>query len=200
MLKDLNKEYKILREIDGKELVGLKYKHPFEDIPQIKKNSDKIGIVIDGKEISSEEGTPFVEINEGTGLVHSAPGHGESDYKIGMANNLPILSPVNESGKFTEESGWLSGEDVLNVNDKIIEYLSKKGLLFAEKKIIHKYPHCWRCKTPLITRASQQWFLSIAKIKDELINISKGIKWVPPISEDMFESWLANAQDWVISR
>ena len=200
VLKDLNKEYKILREIDGKELVGLRYKHPFEDIPQIKKNYDRVGIVIDGKEVSSEEGTPFVEINEGTGLVHSAPGHGESDYKIGMANNLPILSPVNENGKFTEESGWLSGEDVLNVNDKIIDYLSKKGLLFAEKKIIHKYPHCWRCKTPLITRASQQWFLSIAKIKDELIKISKEIKWVPPISEDMFESWLANAQDWVISR
>ncbi|MEM0142836.1 MAG: class I tRNA ligase family protein, partial [Candidatus Parvarchaeum sp.] len=127
-------------------------------------------------------------------------GHGESDYKIGMANDLPILSPINENGKFTEESGWLSGEDVLNVNDKIIDYLNKKGLLFAEKKIIHKYPHCWRCKTPLITRASQQWFLSIAKIKDELIKVSKGINWIPPISEDMFESWLANAQDWVISR
>ena len=200
VLKELNKEYKILREIDGKDLVGLRYKHPFSDIPQIEKNADKIAMVIDGKEMSSEEGTPFVEINEGTGLVHSAPGHGESDYKIGMANGLPILSPVDENGKFTQESGWLNGEDVLNVNDKVIDYLKNKGILFAEKKIIHKYPHCWRCKTPLITRASQQWFLNIAKIKNELINISKGINWIPPISHNMFASWLANAQDWVISR
>jgi isoleucyl-tRNA synthetase len=200
VLKELNKEYKILREIDGKDLVGLRYKHPFSDIPQIEKNADKVAIVIDGKEVSSEEGTPFVEINEGTGLVHSAPGHGESDYKIGIANGLPILSPIDENGRFTEESGWLKGEDVLTVNDKIIEYLDKKGILFAEKKILHKYPHCWRCKTPLITRASQQWFLSIAKIKDELIEVSKEIKWVPPISQEMFESWLKNAQDWVISR
>ena len=200
VLKELKKEYKILKEIDGKELVGLRYKHPFSDIPQIEKNADKIALVIDGKEVSSEEGTPFVEVNEGTGLVHSAPGHGESDYKIGMANNLPILSPVDENGKFTSESGWLNGEDVLNVNDKIIDYLDKKGILFAERKVIHKYPHCWRCKTPLITRASQQWFLSIAKIKNELIDLSKGINWIPPISHNMFASWLLNAQDWVISR
>ncbi len=200
LLKELNKEYKILREIDGKELLGLKYKHPFKDLPQIEKNADKLGFVIDGKEISSEEGTPFVEIGTGSGLVHSAPGHGEADYKIGIANNLPILSPIDESGKFTSDAGWLAGEDVLNVNDKIIEYLNKKGILFAEKTIIHKYPHCWRCKTPLISRASQQWFLSIAKIKKQLIEISRGIKWTPNISREMFESWLENAQDWVISR
>ena len=200
VLSELNKEYKILREIDGKDLIGLRYKHPFADIPQIKKNADKIAFVIDGKEISSEEGTPFVEASEGTGLVHSAPGHGESDYKIGMANGLPILSPVDENGKFTGESGWLEGDDVLKVNDKIIDYLDKNGILFAERKVLHKYPHCWRCKTPLISRASTQWFLSIAKIKDELIEVSRGVKWIPQISQDMFEAWLANAQDWVISR
>ncbi len=200
VLKELGKEYKIKREFEGVELLGLKYEHPFPDIPQIAENKDKIGIIIDGKEISSEEGTQFVEIGEGTGLVHSAPGHGESDYKIGIANNLPILSPIDESGKFTKESGWLAGEDVLNVNDKIIDYLEKKRMLFAVRKIIHKYPHCWRCKTPLISMSSRQWFLSIADIKEELIKASKGIKWTPHISEDMFESWLANAQDWVISR
>jgi isoleucyl-tRNA synthetase len=200
VLKELGKDYKVINEYEGKDLLGLKYTHPFADIPQIKENADKIGLVIDGKELSSEEGTPFVESTEGTGLVHSAPGHGESDYKIGMANHLPILSPVDENGKFTKEAGWLEGEDVLKVNDKIIEYLEKNGMLFATQKIIHKYPHCWRCKTPLVTISSRQWFLSIANIKNELIKLSKEIKWVPPISEEMFESWLANAQDWVISR
>jgi isoleucyl-tRNA synthetase len=200
VLKELNKEYRITKELEGRDLVGLRYIHPFPDIPQVNKNAEKLGIIIDGKEAPSEEGTPFVEINEGTGLVHVAPGHGESDYKIGITNGLPMLSPIDEGGKFTQEAGWLQGEDVLKVNDKIIDYLEKNGILFAVRKIIHDYPHCWRCKTPLISMSSKQWFLSIAKIKDELINISKGIKWTPPISENMFESWLANAEDWVISR
>ena len=200
VLKDLGKEYKIINEIEGKSLLGLKYSHPFGDTPQIEKNKEKIGFIVDGKDFSSSEGVPFVEANEGSGLVHMAPGHGESDYKIGIANGLPIMSPIDENGLFTAESGWLSGEDVLNVNDKIIDYLDKKGEIFAVQKILHKYPHCWRCKTPLISMSTRQWFLSVTKIKDDLIKIAKNIKWTPGISEDMFESWLSNAQDWVISR
>lgn len=200
VLEELGIKYEIKKEISGRSLIGLKYKPIFSDIPQVVQNSDRIGVIIDGSKVVSEEGIPFVEMDEGTGLVHSAPGHGESDYKIGMANNLPVLSPVTENGKFTEAAGWLKGEDVLGVNDKIIDYLEKGDFLLGKKKITHKYPHCWRCKTPLIPRASDQWFLNISKIKNELVTVSRGIKWTPDISREMFESWLANAQDWVISR
>lgn len=200
VLKDLGIQYSIKKEINGKDLIGLKYKPLFPDIPQVQENIKEMCKVIDGASFISEEGIPFVEIDAGTGLVHTAPGHGESDYKIGMANKLPILSPVTEDGKFTYKAGWLENEDVLTVNEKIIKDLQEEGVILGTQKVLHKYPHCWRCKTPLIPRASDQWFLNINKIKNELTTLSKEINWVPPISHDMFESWLSNAQDWVISR
>lgn len=199
-LDRLGIKYSVKKEINGKELIGLKYKSLFPDIPQVKENIEMIGKVIDGGKFVSEDGVPFVEISEGTGLVHTAPGHGESDYKIGIANNLPILSPVTEDGKFTYKAGWLENEDVLKVNEKIIKNLQEDGAILATQKVLHNYPHCWRCKTPLIPRASDQWFLNISKIKKDLIAASKDIHWVPSISREMFESWLSNAQDWVISR
>lgn len=200
ILDELGIKYSIKREFSGKELLGLRYKPLFQDIPQVKENIDRLGKIIDGAAFVSEEGVPFVEADAGTGLVHTAPGHGESDYKIGIANDLPILSPVTEDGKFTYKAGWLENEDVLKVNEKIIKTLQDEGLLLATQKIMHKYPHCWRCGTPLIPLASNQWFLNINKIKKDLISMSNGINWVPPISRDSFESWLTNAQDWVISR
>ncbi len=200
VLDELGIKYSIKREFDGRDLVGLKYKHLFPDLPQIQENAESLGSVIDGATFVSEDGSSFVELSEGTGLVHVAPGHGETDYKIGMANKLPVMSPVDEHGKFTYKAGWLEHEDVLKVNDKIIKDLSDDGAILATKKIVHKYPHCWRCKTPLITRASSQWFININKIKEPLVKASREIKWVPPLSREMFESWLSNAQDWVISR
>ncbi len=199
-LKKLGIEYEEGTEFSGEKLLGLRYKHPFADLPQIKENLDKISIVIDGSSYVSDDGKPFVETGEGSGIVHVAPGHGDSDYKIGMANGLPIMSPIDENGAFTPKAGWLEGENVLKVNEKIIDFLSNAGLLVGKEKILHDYPHCWRCKTPLISRASDQWFLSINKIKEKLIEVSKGINWTPQISHDMFASWLSNAQDWVISR
>ncbi len=200
VLDEIGINYSIKKELDGSELIGLRYKPLFPDIPQIQENIGKICVVVDGSGVVSEDGTPFVEADSGTGLVHCAPGHGESDYKIGITNGLPLMSPVDENGKFTYKAGWLEGEDVLKVNDKIIKFLESTGSLLSERKILHNYPHCWRCKTPLIPRASDQWFMDINKIKKGLIDISKDINWVPPLSKDVFESWLSNAQDWVISR
>jgi isoleucyl-tRNA synthetase len=189
-----------LKDIPGESLVGLRYKHPFSDMPQIIENKDNIGRVIDGSSFISEDGKPFVEASEGSGIVHVAPGHGESDYKIGQANGLPVLSPIDENGIFSASAGWLQGEHVLKVNDKIIDHLKSSGLLIATEKITHDYPHCWRCKTPLISRASDQWFLSINKIKEKLIEEAAHINWIPQVSKDVFSNWIANAQDWVISR
>ncbi|MCL4399365.1 isoleucine--tRNA ligase [Candidatus Parvarchaeota archaeon] len=200
VLDKLGINYKIKREFEGMELIGLRYEPVFPEIPQVKENSDKIGIVIDGASLVSDEGVPFVDIKEGTGLVHVATGHGESDYKIGMMNGLPILSPVDENGRYTYKAGWLENEEVLKAGEKIIKYLEDEKALFGKEKVLHMYPHCWRCKTPLIPRASNQWFLNISKIKRELVDLSRGINWAPPLSENTFASWLSNAQDWVISR
>ncbi len=200
VLDELGIKYAVKREYSGSELIGLRYRPLFPDIPQIKENAERIGKVIDGSDFVSEEGTPFVESDAGTGLVHSAPGHGESDYKIGLDNDLPMLSPVDDEGKFTYKAGWLEGESVLKANEIIIKTLQEQGAVLAVKKVLHKYPHCWRCKTPLVQRASDQWFMNVKKIKGRLIEISKSITWIPPLSMDMFETWLSNAQDWVISR
>ncbi len=200
VLDKLRITYSIKREFTGAELIGLRYNPLFPDIPQLRENATKIGKVVDGSDFVSEEGVPFVEADSGTGLVHSAPGHGESDYKIGLDNDLPILSPVDEEGNFTYKAGWLEGENVLKANDSIIKFLQDAGAILAVEKILHPYPHCWRCKTPLIQRASNQWFMNVRKIKDELIALSKDIKWTPPLSMGIFETWLSNAQDWVISR
>ncbi|MGC8516343.1 MAG: isoleucine--tRNA ligase [Candidatus Acidifodinimicrobium sp.] len=200
ILKEIKKDYKVINEFYGSELVNLRYKHPFEDLPQIQKNRERLGVIIDGSSFIQQDGTAFVNLDEGSGAVHMAPGHGESDYKLAIQSKLPILSPVNDSGLYTEDAGWLKGKKILEVNPEVIDYLRDKGLLFSEGKIMHPYPHCWRCKTPLIQRASDQWFLAVSKIKEDLINISKDINWVPEISRDSFEDWLKNAEDWVISR
>lgn len=200
VLSELKIDYSTVKEFDGSDLLGHSYSPLFPDIPQVKENSEKLGRIIDGSEYISEEGEAFVNTEEGTGIVHMAPGHGESDYKIGFEKKLPILSPIDENGRFTYKAGWLEGEEVLKVNDKIIKYLEDSGALLGRQKILHKYPHCWRCKTPLIPLASDQWFLNINMIKEEIIRESRAIKWVPNISLEMFESWLSNAQDWVISR
>jgi len=193
-------KYEIVREFKGSELIGLRYEHPFADIPQIKENLDKICVIIDGKDSFGQENEPFVNLNEGTGAVHVAPGHGLSDYKIGTKLGLPIMSPINEDGTYKDSAGWLKGKYLFSANEEIIKYLKEKGLLLAEEKITHDYPHCWRCSTPLVQIATNQWFLDVTKIKEELIKIAEDIHWVPEISKQSFLLWLSNIEDWVISR
>jgi isoleucyl-tRNA synthetase len=192
--------YEVKRVFKGKELLGLRYEHPFADLPQISKVLDKIAIVVDGSKYKGEEEEPFVNMNEGSGLVHVAPGHGISDYALSLNFNLPLLSPVNSQGVYTEEAGWLNGKSVWEGNREVINYLKEKGLVFYEGKIKHKYPICWRCKTPLITISTDQWFLLVTKIKDKLIESAKQVNWVPEVAKEMMISWLRNLNDWVISR
>ncbi len=200
VLDEVSVKYIIEKELDGKDLLGLRYKPLFSDIPQVKENAAKMFKIIDGSRFTSEEGVPFVEIDEGTGLVHVAPGHGESDYKIGIENGLPLLSPVKEDGTYDESAGWLNGKNVSEANTEIIDFLEERGDLVAAGKVLHNYPHCWRCKTPLIMRASDQWFISVSKIRKELAGLLNGVNWTPEGARKMFEAWLSNSQDWVISR
>ncbi|PKP52906.1 MAG: isoleucine--tRNA ligase, partial [Candidatus Altiarchaeales archaeon HGW-Altiarchaeales-3] len=144
----------------------------------------------------------LVTLEDGTGCVHIAPGHGIEDEAVGKQNNLEKLSPVDTAGKFTVEP--YNEIYVRDANKIIINDLKNSGNLFKEETVFHRYPHCWRCKTPLILRTTTQWFLAVSKIKDKLLAKNKEVSWVPEwigTGEDSrFVNWLTNAQDWCISR
>ncbi|MEW6170818.1 MAG: class I tRNA ligase family protein, partial [Candidatus Omnitrophota bacterium] len=163
------KEYQIIKTFKGKELEGLVARHPFIDR--------------ESKVILGE----FVSHEEGTGAVHIAPGHGQEDYQTGLKNNLTIIMPVDDRGKFfaLENLPELNGINVLEANPKILEILKSKNSLLFEGKIQHSYPHCWRCKNPIIFRATAQWFMSIDKnnLRKKLLDEVKKVKWIPAEGE-----------------
>jgi isoleucyl-tRNA synthetase len=180
-------EYEILEELKGKDLDGLEYLSIL-DIPIQKGIRHKIVMAPD-----------LVTLDEGTGCVHMAPGHGEEDFEVGKTYGLEVLSPVDEKGKLTCEP--YQGLYVGDANKIIIQDLEKSNALLREEKISHRYPHCWRCKSPLLLRSTRQWFLRVSKLRDKLIEKNKGIKWIPKhIGSGRFENWLMNARDWCISR
>ena len=169
----------------GIELKGLKARHPF---------IDRLSIVITGE---------FVTTEEGTGVVHIAPGHGEDDYKAGLENGLQVYAPVDDRGKFTGTGiERLDGQFVFKANDIIIEMLKEKDALLAEKKITHSYPHCWRCKKPVIFRATEQWFISMEHngLREKCLEEIRKVNWVPEWGRQRIEGMLERRPDWCVSR
>ena len=185
--------HKILAVFKGRELEGLRYQHPLlEEVPTQQKFRNHHRVLL-----SSE----YVTLEVGTGCVHSAPGHGEEDYEVGTRYSLPVFAPVDSTGKFTEEGGKYAGKYVKGANHEIIEDLRSRGLLFREETVDHRYPHCWRCKTPLLLRATDQWFVKVTRLKDDLIAESEGVTWIPEwAGSRRFRDWLEGIRDWVISR
>ncbi|HPO61353.1 MAG TPA: class I tRNA ligase family protein, partial [Exilispira sp.] len=143
----------------------------------------------------------YVSIEDGTGIVHTAPGFGEDDYNTGIKYRLPIVSPVDENGEFTQEVIDYKGMLVKDADPLIIEDLKKRKVLVKKETITHSYPHCWRCESPLIYKAVSTWFVKIDPIKDDMINANKQITWVPDhIKDGRFGKWLEGARDWAVSR
>jgi isoleucyl-tRNA synthetase len=143
----------------------------------------------------------YVDVAEGTGIVHLAPAFGEDDFVVCKANNIPPVNPVDAQGRFTAEVPEFAGRHVLEANRDIIRALKQMGVLVEQSVIEHNYPHCWRCREPLIYRAMDAWYLSIAKIKDDLLRVNETINWVPEtVKGGRFGKWLENARDWNISR
>jgi len=173
-----------LFEVKGNELEGIKAKHPFID--RISK------IVI----------ADFVETGEGTGVVHIAPGHGEEDYEIGLKYGLDIYAPVDDKGRFTKEIPYFAGENVFTANKAIIEYLKNLGSLLWEGKITHSYPHCWRCKKPIIFRATTQWFISLThnNLREKALEEIDKVKWIPSWGRERIYSMVERRPDWCVSR
>ncbi|ALV62414.1 Isoleucyl-tRNA synthetase [Thermococcus sp. 2319x1] len=194
VLNEIGAKGEIVEEFKGEELEGIRYVHPFlEEYPRQKEFREKYEwahCVILGEHVT---------LGEGTGLVHTAPGHGEEDFEIGKLYGLPIYSPLDDEGRYVE--GKWEGKFVKDADPEIIEYLKKKGLLVKAGTIEHKYPHCWRCKTPLIFRATDQWFLKISKVKEKIIEENdKNVTWYPDWVKIRYDNGVMNSGDWCISR
>ena len=180
-------------EFFGSELLGTRYMSPIEDKVPKQKEMRKYH-----KVIASEE---FVTMEEGTGLLHVAPGHGMEDYGIGIKNKLPILSPLNPDATYSEEAGEFKGLKVpAEANAAILKDLEQSGMLLHTSTLTHSYPHCWRCHSKLIFAATDQWFLNIQRIKSKLINANSKINWYPEEVKGWQQSILENSPDWCISR
>jgi len=184
--KLLGEDYEILEEMKGSALEYVEYEQlmPF---------------VTPDKKAFFVTCADYVTTEDGTGIVHIAPAFGEDDYKVGRAYNLPVLQPVAEDGKYTD-TPW-KGQFVIDADLDIIKWLKAEGKLFKKEKVLHNYPHCWRCKTPLLYYAKPSWYLEMTKIKDTLIANNNGVEWYPDfVGEKRFGNWLENLNDWAISR
>lgn len=187
----LDGEYKIIKEIKGKDLVGLKYEPMFDYLKDVENIENAFQVVVGN----------FVSFEDGTGIVHMNPMYGEDDFNIGREHNLPFFHTVDLSGKFKEEIHDFKGEFVKDADEKIVDKLKQKDLLYREEIVSHEYPYCWRCDSPLLYYAIESWYISVTKIKEELIDNNKQIHWVPEhIKEGRFGKWLEGARDWNFSR
>ncbi|RJX43267.1 isoleucine--tRNA ligase [Halonotius aquaticus] len=184
-------DYEIEAELDGAELVGWEYDHPLaEEVP------DYPSFEGAGEVYTAD----FVEADR-TGLVHSAPGHGEEDFHRGQELGLDIFCPVAGDGTYTDEGGKYAGEFVRDANDEITADLDANGALLAEETYTHSYGHCWRCDTDIIQLATDQWFISITDIKEELLDNIEEAEWHPQWARDnRFRDFIENAPDWNVSR
>lgn len=184
LVSSLDTEHKILERFPGRTLEGLKARHPFYD-------RDSVIIM-----------ALYVTLEAGTGCVHTAPGHGREDYESGLAYGLDIYSPVDEEGRFTQDVEFFAGKNVFDANKEIIRLLDEKGRLVKSEKIEHSYPHCWRCKGPVIFRATEQWFISMEKNdlrREALVWVDK-VNWVPKWGRERIYGMLSTRPDWCISR
>ncbi|HVY60704.1 MAG TPA: isoleucine--tRNA ligase, partial [Planctomycetota bacterium] len=189
-------EAKVLSTTKGAKLEGLVYERPF-----LKPEIERAASVVTA---------PYVSMTDGTGLVHTAPGHGREDYETALRVGLPVVSPVDTAGKFTDEVPFeYRGQFVLKANDLVVENLRNEGILLHAEKIQHSYPHCWRCRGPLIFRATAQWFVGIDHEEKPgagtlraraLETVRKDVKWFPDYGLSRIEGMLRDRPDWCVSR
>ena len=181
----LDIKYKIIKEFKGKELEGKKYIHPFADSIKFLKEKN-IHTILLSKE--------YVNLDAGTGLVHCAPGCGPEDYEVGREYKISPFNNVNEQGIFYD-MGEFNGLQAKTDDWKFTKALNDKQALLAEEKVEHEYAHCWRCRKPIIFRATEQWFLKIEDLIQKILNYDKKIHWVPEFAKKNYEAWIENLKD-----
>ncbi|MCC7076321.1 MAG: isoleucine--tRNA ligase, partial [Acidimicrobiia bacterium] len=146
-------------------------------------------------------GADFVDTAEGTGVVHLAPGFGEEDQRVGEEAGIPLVVPVDESGRFTDDVPEWAGENVLDANTSIIRHLKDLGRVVRHDSYTHNYPHCWRTDTPIIYRAVPSWYVEVTRVRDRLVELNGDVNWIPAhVRDGQFGRWLEGARDWSISR
>jgi len=223
-LSMLKGSYEVLQELKGAEMEGWTYSGPFDDlepaqrpggytylaqlIRDVKQNAVQAHRIILWEAVGEEEGT---------GIVHIAPGAGAEDFQLGKESHLPIIAPLNEEGEFLEGFGWLNGKHVLEVADLIFDDLRRKGLLYRVEPYTHRYPVCWRCGTELVFRLVDEWFISMGRSYDkpreqltaeekagslryQIMDVVDQIKWIPEFGFSREMDWLRNMHDWMISK
>jgi isoleucyl-tRNA synthetase len=172
----------------GDELVGLRYKGPFDALGP--------GGAVEHRVIPWDE----VDLATGTGIVHIAPGCGAEDFELSRVHDLPVLTPVDESGHFYEEYGWLHGSSTVEAAEQIVSDLGDRSLLVRSETYEHSYPFCWRCHTPLIFRLSDDWFIAADEVRPQLLAANAEVEWTPAYMGKLMDDWLRNLGDWNISR
>lgn len=178
-------EFAEVGRVKGRELEHAEYRHPFVD------------------RVSPIVLANYVSVEDGTGLVHTAPGHGAEDYQTGRTYQLPTLSPVDASGKFTHEAPeWLVGKQVFEANPEVIAHLRESGHLYHDLKFDHSYPHCWRCKRPVIFRATEQWFIGVDRndLRGRTLKAIEGVTWLPGWGRSRIDAMVSLRPDWCVSR
>ncbi len=183
--------YKVLREFPGKELEGLEYIGPLHGKLALPKLKNAYRVIMSDR---------YVHLEEGTGLVHTAPGHGKEDFDAGNKAGLPALCPVSNDGSLTKEAGKYKGKKARVVDEEIIRDLESEGMLVYKHPHTHDYPMCWRCETPLLQVGVPQWFFKVTGVRDVLLSENSKVNWVPKWAGDRFTDWLENLGDWPISR
>jgi len=190
------KKYEIIKEIKGSELIGKEYKPLYPYIKNLNKEENI-------KNAYKVYGADFVTTEEGTGIVHTAVMYGQDDFELGKKVNLPKFHLVSETGLFINGTDFLTNRFVRDesVAVDIIKDLAHRGLLFSKEKYEHSYPHCWRCKTPMIYYARDSWYIAMSKLKDYMVRENEKIHWEPShIKEGRFGEWLKDIKDWAVSR
>jgi isoleucyl-tRNA synthetase len=214
--------FEVIGEVAGSEMVGWRYAGPFDDLPAVR------SAFAAGSPVAPADGgdgpyehvvVPWTEVgeDEGTGIVHIAPGCGAEDFQLGVTLGLPVVAPLDESGIFVDGFGNLSGSDVRDVTDPIVEHLKREGRFYRLETISHRYPHCWRCNTPLVFRLVDEWFISMGPLYDQpretltreqvdaslryqIMEVVDQIRWIPDFGYERELDWLRNMHDWMISK
>ena len=181
-------DVEVLEEMPGKDLAGLRYKGPFDDLPVQEGVEHRVVLLED------------VDETEGTGIVHTAPGAGQIDFELSKTAGLDVIAPLDEFGKFVEGFGWLTGESVSDVNERIYDSLREKGLFYRVEDYSHRYPVCWRCDTELVFRLVDEWFISMDELRHKIAEVTTKIDWVPSFGMERELDWLRNMHDWMISK
>jgi isoleucyl-tRNA synthetase len=184
----LTGEYEVVEHLPGERLVGLRYRGPFDEIEAQRGIEHR---VIAWEEVGEEEGT---------GIVHTAPGCGAEDYELSRVHDLAVVVPLNEAGDYLPGFGELSGRNVRETNPAILANLERKGILYATEEYTHRYPTCWRCGEELVFRLADEWFIAADEIRPRMKAASATVEWVPPSAGKRMEDWLNNMGDWNISR